>query len=243
MSGETLSEIKHQDLVNNNHIGLLEEKTKALELRDDMMSDDDDAFLFSPSLLFDIKSDLFQFKYDKFEAKSKFCIQVSFQFIGLNWFVTESCIDLGDGLVLRPLKRGDFDRHYMALLEQLTEVGEVSREQFRARFDKMRSAANTYYIFVVEDEAKSKLAASITLVYEQKFIRRASSRGRVEDLVVDVDYRGKKLSKLLLDLVCQFAKALGCYKISLECKDHLRKHYEQFGFVLEPGQTYLCRRY
>ena len=131
----------------------------------------------------------------------------------------------------------------MDLLSQLTEGGQVSREQFERRFDEMRSAANTYYICVVEDAAKSKLVASLTLVFEQKFIREASSRGRFEDLVVDVNYRGKRLSKLLLDVVVQLSKRLGCYKISLECKDHLRKHYEQFGFVLEQGQNYLCRRF
>ena len=155
----------------------------------------------------------------------------------------ESAIDLGDNLVLRPLRRDDFSRDYMNLLAQLTEVGQVGNEQYQRRFDLMRSTPNTYYICVVEDLSKSKVIATITLVYEQKFIRSTSSRGRVEDLVVDAEYRGKKLSKLLLDVVVELSKQLGCYKISLECKDHLKKHYEQFGFAAEAGQNHLCQRF
>lgn len=157
--------------------------------------------------------------------------------------MTDSSIDLGDNLVFRPLRRDDYARNYMGLLSQLTEVGQVTGEQYERRFDMMRSTPNTYYICVVEDVVKTKIVATITLVYEQKFIRGTSARGRVEDLVVDTDYRGKKLSKLLLDVVCQLSKLLGCYKVSLECKDHLKKHYEQFGFVAEAGQNHLCRRF
>ena len=61
--------------------------------------------------------------------------------------------------------------------------------------------------------------------------------------LVDEKYRGKKLSKLLLDVAIQLSKLLGCYKLSLECKDHLLKLYQQFGFSLEEHQNYLCQRF
>ena len=210
-------EKKAQDLENNNHIADLESKLKPLSLKSD--------YLFDSSLFKSVKPEDFKFEYDKFE---------------LNPETNE--VDLGDGLILRPLKRDDFSRDYMKLLSQLTEIGDVTKEVFEKRFDQMRASENTYYISVVEDTIKNKVIATLSLVYEQKFIRRASSRGRVEDLVVDQEYRGKKLSKLLLDVICQFSKILGCYKVSLECKDHLRKHYQQFGFLLEEGQNYMCQR-
>lgn len=183
-------------------------------------------YLFNASMLKSIRPAEFKFTYDKFDQSSE-----------------SGVVDLGDGLVLRPLRRDDYERGYMQLLSQLTEVGQVSRELFEKRFDSMKACPGTYYICVVEDVNKSKVIASLTLVYEQKFIREASARGRVEDMVVDEQCRGKKLSKLLLDVICQMCQLVGCYKVSLECKDHLRNHYSQFGFLLEPGQNYMCQRF
>ena len=137
--------------------------------------------------------------------------------------------DLGDNLVLRSLKIDDFERDYLKLLEQLTVVGDdVNKEKFEDRFSKMKSCLNSYYILVVHDLKTNKIVGSTTLVNEQKFIRHASSRGRIEDVVVDDKYRGKKLGKLLLDFAVVLSKVIGCYKVSLECKDGLKKFYQQF---------------
>lgn len=213
-----------QDLVNNNHMAGLESRAQKLSLVENN-------FLFDPVILSMIEASDFKFQYDKFEViKSESSSQ-------------GNLIDLGDGLILRPLKRDDFKRNYIGLMSHLSVVGDVSQEDYEKRFDQMKQAANTYFICVVEDVQKQLVIASLTLVYEQKFIRQVGARGRFEDMVVDVNYRGKRLSKLLLDVVVQLSKVLGCYKISLECKDHLKKHYEQFGFELEEGQNYLCRRF
>ena len=151
--------------------------------------------------------------------------------------------DLGDNLVLRSLKIDDFDRDYLKLLEQLTVVGDdVNKKKFEDRFSQMKSCLNSYYILVVHDLKTDKIVGNTTLVNEQKFIRHASSRGRIEDVVVDDKYRGKKLGKLLLDFAVGLSKVVGCYKVSLECKDGLKKFYQQFGFQSEDGQNYLCKR-
>jgi len=215
-----------QDLVNNNHISIsaLEEKAKYLSLLNSQ-------YVFDSHILSKLKSSDFLFKYDKFEVIS-------------NEKTRECSVDLGDNLFLRPLKRDDFSRGYMKLLSQLTETGNVTQEDFERRFDQMRATPNTYFILVIEDSNQNKTVASLTLVYEQKFIRQTSARGRIEDVVVDSDFRGKRLSKILLDVACQLGgPILGCYKISLECKDQLKSHYGQFKFLCEQGQNYLCRRY
>ena len=216
---------KAQDLANNNHIDyFLDQKLKKVSL-----NNKSDYNLFDSRLYTSIKTNEFKFQYDKFELKhvdsSKY------------WF------DLGSNLIMRPLQRDDFNKNYMQLLSQLTEIGDVNQADFEKRFDLMKSSLNTYYINVVEDLTQKKIVASLTLVYEQKFIRNTSARGRIEDVVVDKDYRGKQLSKMLLDISCQLSHLLGCYKLSLECKDPLKKLYEQFDFSSEKGQNYLCRRF
>jgi glucosamine-phosphate N-acetyltransferase len=254
---------KSQDLQNNNHLdkneNTLDAKVVKLSLNDnkentqtnhdnnnntnnnnndDDDDDDDDANpgLFDSNLLAELNPSDFLFKYTKFET-------ITDKSSGAH------SIELGDSLILRPLRRNDFDCGYMSLMSQLTQCGQVTNSDFQRRFDQMRRCAGTYYTCVVEDtskegeEGKSKIVASTTLVYEQKFIRGTAARGRIEDVVVDVEYRGKRLSKILLDVLTKMSEKLGCYKVSLECKDQLKGHYEAFGFKLEAEQNYLCRRF
>ncbi|WAR19831.1 GNA1-like protein [Mya arenaria] len=137
----------------------------------------------------------------------------------------------GENLIMRPLQLSDYEKGYMKLLTHLTVVGDVTKKEFEDRFCKMRGCADSYYVVVVEDTSVGKVIGSVTLAVEQKFIRQCSSRARVEDVVVDDEYRGKQLGKLLLDVAMLLSKKIGCYKVSLECKDKLVPFYEQFGYV------------
>lgn len=143
----------------------------------------------------------------------------------------------GGRLVLRPLNRADYKFGYLQLLAQLTSVGEISEQQFVAQFDRMRNCANTYYIIVIEDRASRKIVGSATLHVEFKFIHQTSLRGRIEDVVVDDGYRGKQLGKLLLESVKLLARHVGCYKLSLDCKDSMIKYYNSLQFICEPGNS------
>ncbi|XP_045184782.1 glucosamine 6-phosphate N-acetyltransferase-like isoform X2 [Mercenaria mercenaria] len=149
----------------------------------------------------------------------------------------------GEGLLMRPLKISDYDRGFMELLKQLTVVGDVSREQFEARFNSMLGCKNGYYTVVIEDTTCGQVIGAATLAVEQKFIHECSSKGRIEDVVVDNKYRGKQLGKLLLDFLTLLSRHVGCYKVSLECKDQVVKFYTNFGYVKEEGQNYMCRRF
>lgn len=149
----------------------------------------------------------------------------------------------GDNLVLRPLCSDDYDKGFLQLLSLLTKVGDVTKEMFLKRFYAMTSCPGTYYLIVVEDTELAKIVASGTLVVEQKYIHEIAVRGRIEDIVVDDSCRGKKIGKLIVETLILLGEKLGCYKISLECKDPLLSYYTQFGFKLEEGQNYLCKRF
>ncbi|CAF3903723.1 unnamed protein product [Rotaria sordida] len=106
--------------------------------------------------------------------------------------------------LIRPLKISDYDHGYIELLSQLTEFGTITYDGYKQRFNQLKQYLNTYYILVVED---------INCI-----------RGRIEDVVIDNRYRGQQLRKLLINLLTKFAQdKCDCYKISLECKDHLPK--------------------
>ncbi|PAV62192.1 hypothetical protein WR25_16991 isoform B [Diploscapter pachys] len=115
-----------------------------------------------------------------------------------------------EGLAVRPLHIADFDKGYLDLLSQLTTVGPVTREQFNERFLVMQHTQPTaYYVVVIEDESSQKVVGSATLVIEWKFIHSASCRGRVEDVVIDANMRGKKLGALLNRILVALAKNIG----------------------------------
>lgn len=141
----------------------------------------------------------------------------------------------GDGLIVRPLNTGDYDRGFLTLLGQLTTVGDISREQWEDRFMAMKNCANTYLVTVIEDVETHQVIGAATLVVEQKFIHACAVRGRLEDVVVSDLYRGRQLGKLIVTVITLLAKKLDCYKITLDCKDSMIKFYTSLGFNLEPG--------
>ncbi|CAG5134444.1 unnamed protein product [Candidula unifasciata] len=149
----------------------------------------------------------------------------------------------GEHLHIRPLSIGDYEKGYLDLLKQLTAVGDVSKEDFIGRFSQMKSCEDTYFIVVIEDLKSGQIIGSATLVKEQKFIHHVSSRGRVEDVIVSDLYRGQQLGKILLDVLVALSQDLGCYKVSLECKDKNVEFYTQFGFQKTEGQNFMQLRF
>ncbi|KAK2161350.1 hypothetical protein LSH36_118g03015 [Paralvinella palmiformis] len=148
----------------------------------------------------------------------------------------------GKNLQLRPLMMDDYDQGFLNLLGQLTSVGEVTAAAFQKRFLAMKHCPNTYYVVVLEDTNKQQVIGSATLVIEQKFIHSTGCRGRIEDVVVSEDYRGQQLGKLLVETLTLLGKEVGCYKMSLECKEDNVRFYKCFGYTPD-GQYFMVQRF
>ncbi|TRY54309.1 hypothetical protein DNTS_021287 [Danionella cerebrum] len=146
----------------------------------------------------------------------------------------------GNGLVLRPLCTADLDRGYYKLLSQLTLAGDVTEEQFKAKFEHMKKSGD-YYVIVVEDTSLGQIVATGTLIIEHKFIHACAKRGRVEEVVVSDVCRGKQLGKLLVSTLTLLSKTLQCYKVTLECAPKNVEFYKKFGYSAS-DETYMqCR--
>ncbi|XP_075223037.1 glucosamine 6-phosphate N-acetyltransferase isoform X3 [Lycorma delicatula] len=136
-------------------------------------------------------------------------------------FITRYCLNLspsnpGPGLKVRPLKTSDYE----------TE-----------RFSTMELCPNSYYITVIEDTIINKVIGTGTLIVEQKFIHNCAVRGRIEDIVISDEYRGRQLGKLLIATLTLLGEELKCYKVSLECKDSMVPYYTSLGFRNEAGNS------
>jgi glucosamine-phosphate N-acetyltransferase len=154
----------------------------------------------------------------------------------------------GRKLIARPLEREDISKGYLHLLSQLTQVGDYGREVFEAQFDRMKAMPGSHYILVLEDPGtlngmqSGRIVASATLIVECKFVHGAAMRGRLEDLVVDSNYRGMHLGTFLLETLSMCSQVLHCYKLTLDCKEVLSPYYSKVGFKNE-GQCFLTQRF
>nr|XP_033791493.1 glucosamine 6-phosphate N-acetyltransferase isoform X2 [Geotrypetes seraphini] len=126
----------------------------------------------------------------------------------------------GDGLIMRPLCTADWSKE---------------------KFDHMKKTGD-YYITVVEDTYLGQIVATGTLIIEHKFIHACSKRGRIEEVVVSDECRGKQLGKLLVSALTLLSKKLDCYKITLECKPQNVAFYEKFGYS-SSEETYMQKRF
>ncbi|XP_054572038.1 glucosamine 6-phosphate N-acetyltransferase isoform X2 [Eptesicus fuscus] len=126
----------------------------------------------------------------------------------------------GEGLVLRPLCTADLNRE---------------------SFEHMKKSGD-YYVTVVEDVTLGQIVATATLIIEHKFTHSCAKRGRVEDVVVSDECRGKQLGKLLLSTLTLLSKKLNCYKITLECLPQNVGFYKKFGYTVSE-ENYMCQRF
>lgn len=168
--------------------------------------------------------------------------KIEWQSVACNFKNNISINNPGDSLLVRPLRDDDIHLDYLSLLSQLTKVGKVEEKSFYKRFEHMKECHGTYYIVVIEDLNSNRIIGTSSLVIEQKFIHTAGCRGRIEDVVVNDEYRGKQLGKLLVQTLVLIAKSLGVYKVSLECKIENMPFYELFGFKKDE-QVFMVQRF
>jgi len=123
----------------------------------------------------------------------------------------------------RLLSIDDYHKGYLNLLNYLTDTQAMSESQFQEIFEKIQ-----HQIWVIEDQGK--IIASATLLIEDKFIHGGSRVGHIEDVVVDPEYRGHQLGRLILDHLKTQAQQHGCYKLILDCHPNVSGFYIKLGF-------------
>ncbi|XP_043553599.1 glucosamine 6-phosphate N-acetyltransferase isoform X2 [Chiloscyllium plagiosum] len=130
-----------------------------------------------------------------------------------------SPLNPGVGLVMRPLCTADFNRE---------------------KFEHMKQTGD-YYTVVIEDTHLGQVIATATLIIEHKFIHSCAKRGRIEEVVVSDECRGRQLGKLLVSALTLLSKKLNCYKITLECLPKNEAFYQKFGYKATEEVYMQCR--
>ena len=126
---------------------------------------------------------------------------------------------------IRQLNINDYEQ-YINLIKQLRRIDiSISNEKF---IEIYNTIFKSNVIFVAEYE--NKLIASITLIIEQKFIHNLSKYIKIEDVIVDNNYKNKGIGKKLVAYAVQYSKDMGAFKITLTCKKHLIPFYSKNDF-------------
>jgi glucosamine-phosphate N-acetyltransferase len=133
-------------------------------------------------------------------------------------------------IIIRPLHLEDYNKGYLFLLKQLTDIENLNEEKFQKRFKELQLEKNVYFIIVLEDIIKKRIIGTGTIFLEKKIVHGAGLCGHIEDVVIDENYRGKKLGQRIVEHLIYLAKKNHCYKIILNCSEKNISFYEKCGF-------------
>ncbi|WOG98313.1 hypothetical protein DCAR_0417654 [Daucus carota subsp. sativus] len=141
-----------------------------------------------------------------------------------------SCSDEEKKFQVRKLEISDKSKGFIELLQQLTVCDSVSDQEFQSCFEEIGSYGDNHVICVIEDGCSQKIIATGSVFIERKFIRNCSKVGHIEDVVVDSNARGMQLGKKIVEYLTDHARAVGCYKVILDCSAKNKAFYEKCGF-------------
>ena len=131
---------------------------------------------------------------------------------------------------IRLLKPSDlkFKSGFWKTLANLAPGKKVSYSQAARAYQRAKKQGN--YIYVAVDSADGQIVGTVTLLVEQKFIRNLALAGHIEDVVTQKGFEGQGVASKLIEAALKKAKALGCYKVILDCRQELVGFYGRFGF-------------
>jgi glucosamine-phosphate N-acetyltransferase len=126
---------------------------------------------------------------------------------------------------IRALEAADFGRGVLDALGSLAPV-DLTPDEATAIW-RQRSAAGIHTIVAAID---GQVVGTASLIVEKKYIHRGGLVGHIEDVAVHSDHWRKGIGTALVEHLTRLASALHCYKVILNCHDHLVPFYSRIGY-------------
>lgn len=134
-------------------------------------------------------------------------------------------------LILRELEKKDHI-DYLCLLTQLNNMDPIiSLETFWLKYQLIKNNGGTIYVL----ENQDVIIGTARINKEIKFF---DDVVHIEDVVIDQNFRGKGIGKILMNKIMN--EVPPCYKIVLDCKVDLFDFYMNCGFDLQ-GHSFVRR--
>jgi glucosamine-phosphate N-acetyltransferase len=133
-------------------------------------------------------------------------------------------------VLLTKISIGDLNGHdiangFLETLASLSPVDLTPEEAATILRQRLRTGIHTYVA-----RLDGRVVGTAALLLEDKFIHGGGRVAHVEDVAVHPDYKKQGVGAALVQYVIDKARKLGCYKVILNCHDHLIPFYEQSGF-------------
>jgi glucosamine-phosphate N-acetyltransferase len=138
----------------------------------------------------------------------------------------------GHELCFRLLQKDDYQKNYLQLLGQLTQISE-NQDLFQQQYDSLFKTAlrHSYIIIVAENVETKQIVGTATLLLEHKFIRNFGTVGHIEDVVVDKSIRRCGVGLTLVQTLTAIGDKMNCYKTILDCSIDNEGFYVECGYV------------
>jgi len=130
-----------------------------------------------------------------------------------------------NNLDIRSVEKRDMS-DVVELLQSMSEF-KPSESDFDAIWDEFYNQSNVFPIVALIDEI---VVGYGSIVIETKI--RGGKMGHIEDIVSHVDYGKKGIGKGIVDALFDIAKQNGCYKVTLQCKEHNVPFYNKCDYEI-----------
>jgi glucosamine-phosphate N-acetyltransferase len=134
-------------------------------------------------------------------------------------------IDRPVRLEIHDLTVADLSAGFLEALASLAEVGLTPAEAEPILRNRLTAGVRTFVARVA-----GRVVGTASLLLEQKFIHRGGWVGHVEDVAVHRDFQHKGVGTALVAHATEEARRLGCYKVILDCLEHLEPFYGRLGY-------------
>lgn len=120
----------------------------------------------------------------------------------------------------------DIKKGFLQVLDELAETRLTEEQAAEIYRQRIRAGIMTYVV-----EEHGEIVASASLHLEKKYIHGGAIAGRIEDVVVKKSHRKQTIGEQLIKHITDEAFALRkCYKVTLDCYEHLVHFYEKNGY-------------
>jgi glucosamine-phosphate N-acetyltransferase len=131
-------------------------------------------------------------------------------------------LDLGEVTV------SDLQHGFLEALAGLAPV-ELSPAQARKVLRRRSHSGIRTYVARLD----GRVIGTASLILEQKLIHGGGWAGHIEDVAVHPEFRGHGIGSALVRHATAEARRLGCYKVILDCFEHLVPFYGHLGYHRE----------
>jgi glucosamine-phosphate N-acetyltransferase len=134
-------------------------------------------------------------------------------------------------VIIREIEDGDIDKGFLDVLNNLVPP-DIDNKHAKEILRKTKSNS-LHKIFVAEDDRSGKIAGTISLLVEPKFINKGMNVGYIEDVAVSKDYEGQGIGSKLVGYATNQAISIhNCKKVLLYCSLKTGPFYGKLGYKI-----------